>query len=263
MAHTISKRGIIMIYQNIKSNSSSIETIKEQVKSNYFSHIPSEQARQIIGEILLHYPSKESINEFINTWFNLEEDTFMADGGKYRERTHAVFASSVSDNSVCLLPYQPHFQTKYYNELNGGVARYFKEIPEQVLKNEVFEGLMKFAYLLFSGLKPTNYFIEVHQFPIKAKEGVIGLPTPEGIHRDGVAYVLMAMVKRNNVQGGETTIYDLDKQPLAQFTLMDTLDIAIVDDTKVFHSVSPVYKHSAIEGEAYRDILVITFKETD
>ncbi|MCQ9327474.1 2OG-Fe dioxygenase family protein [Neisseria dentiae] len=73
----------------------------------------------------------------------------------------------------------------------------------------------------------------------------------------------MAMVKRNNVQGGETTIYDLDKQPLAQFTLMDTLDIAIVDDTKVFHGVSPVYKHSTIEDEAYRDILVITFKETD
>lgn len=73
----------------------------------------------------------------------------------------------------------------------------------------------------------------------------------------------MAMLQRNNVDGEETEIYDLDKKPLAKFTLTDTLDIAIVDDTKVFHGVSPIYKLSTTKNEAYRDVLVITFKEMD
>lgn len=252
-----------MIYQVVNSTSSSIESIKKQIKNNYFTHITSEQTRQILAEILLHYPTQNSINEFINTWPNLESDTFMADGGEYRERTHGVFASSKTDNLIRLLPYQPHFQTKYYNELNGDTARYSKEIPEQLLKNEVFEGLMKLSHHLIFGLKPSNYYIEVHQFRINAEEDTFGLPTTEGIHRDGVSYVLMAMLQRNNVDGEETEIYDLDKKPLAKFTLTDTLDIAIVDDTKVFHGVSPIYKLSTTKNEAYRDVLVITFKEMD
>ena len=116
------------------------------------------------------------------------------------------------------------------------------------------------AHLLFSGIDYKNYYIEAHQFRINAKVGIEGLPTPEGVHRDGVRFVMMVMVSRENIQGGITTIYDLNKKELSQFTLKNILDIAIVDDQKVFHGVSPIYKENLEKNYAYRDVLVITFK---
>jgi hypothetical protein len=34
-----------------------------------------------------------------------------------------------------------------------------------------------------------------------------GQPTPEGVHRDGVDYVLVLMVRRTNIAQGTTTIH--------------------------------------------------------
>lgn len=87
-----------------------------------------------------------------------------------------------------------------------------------------------------------------------------GKPTPEGIHRDGVDFVLMAMVKRQNMQGGVTIIYDLEQNKLNSFELDKFLDIALVDDHRVFHGVSEITP-SNNDMLAYRDVLVITFKE--
>ena len=39
------------------------------------------------------------------------------------------------------------------------------------------------------------------------------------MHRDGVDWVLVLMVRRENVASGETTIYDLVRRPLGSFTL--------------------------------------------
>ncbi|WP_162842968.1 2OG-Fe dioxygenase family protein [Neisseria animalis] len=235
--------------------------IAEQLEQKHFLYLPADKIKQIMGEILLHYPTKETVRTFIQSWEGLGEDTFMADGGKYRQRAHAVFETVSSEQSIQLLPYQPHYQTKDYNTLNGGVARYFQEISGDFLQNEVFEALIKLAYSVFSKCKPKNYFIGVHQFRITAKEKNIGLPTPEGVHRDGVSFVFMVMASRCNVEGGETAIYDLERNKLSAFTLSETFDAAIVDDTQVFHGVSPIFRKDENIEKAYRDVLVITFKE--
>ena len=52
--------------------------------------------------------------------------------------------------------------------------------------------------------------MELHQFRIEARAGQIGQPTPEGLHRDGVDWVLVVLVDRRNVESGVTSIYDLD-----------------------------------------------------
>ena len=46
--------------------------------------------------------------------------------------------------------------------------------------------------------------------------GEAGQPTPEGMHRDGVDWVLVLMVRRENIKSGETTIYDLAEAPARQ-----------------------------------------------
>ena len=106
-----------------------------------------------------------------------------------------------------------------------------------------------------------QWHIELHQFRIEARDGQQGNPTPEGVHRDGVDFVMVVMIKRVNISSGATTIYNLDNQLVGEFTLLNAFDMAIVNDHKVYHGVTPITQ--LVDGEeAYRDVLVITFRAT-
>ena len=65
--------------------------------------------------------------------------------------------------------------------------------------------------------------------------------------------------RSENIASGETTIYDLVKRPLGSFTLTEPLDSALVDDSRVYHGVTPVTP-LAQHLPAYRDVLVVTFR---
>jgi hypothetical protein len=67
------------------------------------------------------------------------------------------------------------------------------------------------------------------------------------------------MVRRENVASGETTIYDLLERPLGSFILTAPLDSALVDDSRVYHGVTPVVPLDPARP-AYRDVLVVTFR---
>jgi hypothetical protein len=70
------------------------------------------------------------------------------------------------------------------------------------------------------------------------------------------------MIKRVNIESGATSIFDLDNQLLGEFTLLNTFDMAIVNDKNVYHGVTPITQLDPDE-EAYRDVLVITFRRKD
>src|SRR5712692_2431713 len=61
---------------------------------------------------------------FSESWNDLALDMYMADGGRYRRRRHAVFAATAA-GVITRQPHQPHYQTLDYNPVNGGVARLF------------------------------------------------------------------------------------------------------------------------------------------
>jgi len=71
--------------------------------------------------------------------------------------------------------------------------------------------------------------------------------------------VLVLMVRRENVASGETTIYDRVRRPLGSFTLTASLDSALVDDSHVYHGVTPVVPLDPSQP-AYRDVFVVTFR---
>ena len=137
----------------------------------------------------------------------------------------------------------------------------FKRNRHNTIRNQFLEP-DQFAYSAFDKNEIKSWYVEAHQFRIEAKNQIDGKPTPEGIHRDGVDYVLMAMVNKENVVGGITTIYDLNRNALTSFELKDFLDIAIVNDHIVYHGVSEIQLHNNINSKVgVRDILVLTFKE--
>jgi hypothetical protein len=196
---------------------------------------------------------------FADSWNALELDRYMADGGRYRRRRHAVFAADRQSAPV-RQPHQAHYQSTDYNPLHGGVFRWFEPMSDEAAGSASLRSILAACQTLFGGLAPgtERWHIEVHQFRIEARPGEQGFPTPEGLHRDGVDYVLVLLIDRRNIASGTTAVHALDGSPLGQFTLTHPLDAALVDDTRVAHGVTPV---EAIDPAlaAYRDVLVVTF----
>nr|WP_294521932.1 2OG-Fe dioxygenase family protein [uncultured Rhodopila sp.] len=195
---------------------------------------------------------------FAASWDDLGRDTYMADGGRYRKRRHAVF--SVGHDGIVRQPAQPHYQSRDYNTLNGGIERWFEPVTESVGSGAVLTTVLTFCRDLFSRLTAADaWHVEVHQFRIEARSGEAGRPTPEGMHRDGVDYVLVLLVDRRNIASGVTSVHDPAGRELGHFTLTQPFDAALVDDARVMHGVTPVEPLDPAEP-GHRDVLVVTFR---
>ena len=199
---------------------------------------------------------------FAESWNDLGRDLYMADGGRYRRRRHATF--SVGSGRIERKPHQPHYQSRDYNLLNGGVERWFQPVTDAIGADPVLRAVLSACDGVFTKLtpaeaRPAAWHVELHQFRIEARPGEAGQPTPEGLHRDGVDWVLVLLVARENVQSGETSIHDLQRRLLGSFTLAAPLDAAFVDDSRVYHGVTAV-RPVEPDRPAYRDVLVVTFR---
>lgn len=199
-------------------------------------------------------------NAFAASWSELGLDTFMADQGRYRRRRHATFTVQ-PDGAFTRDPHRPHYQGREYNALNGGIERWFEPIAPAVADGQSLPTILRFCARLFSPLSPAvpRWDVEVHQFRIEARSGEPGKPTPEGVHRDGVDWVLVLLVQRMNIASGTTTIHRPGGEPLGSFTLAAPCDAALLDDSRVFHGVTAVEPVDAARP-GYRDVLVVTFK---
>jgi len=199
---------------------------------------------------------------FARSWDDLGVDMYMADGGRYRRRRFACFRAG--PEGVLRKPHQPHYQSRDYNPLNGGIERWFEPVTDAIAAHPALRGILERCHRLFdrltpSAMRPASWHVEMHQFRIEALSGRDGKPTPEGMHRDGVDWVLVLLVSRVNIASGETSIGDHAMQPLGSFTLTDALDSAVTDDNRVYHGVTPVTPLDPTRP-GHRDVLVVTFR---
>ncbi|HEU0031951.1 MAG TPA: 2OG-Fe dioxygenase family protein [Kofleriaceae bacterium] len=195
---------------------------------------------------------------FAASWNDLHLDTYMADGGRYRRRRHALYA--IAGEAITRKPHGPHWQSKLYNPLHGDLERWFEPVTDAIGASQSMTTILAWSARMFDRLLAVpRWDVEVHQFRIEARAGEAGNPTPEGPHRDGVDYVLVLMIRRVNIVEGTTTIHDLAGRQLGSFTLTAPLDAALVEDARVYHGVTPVEPEDPAR-DAYRDVLVVTFK---
>jgi hypothetical protein len=214
-----------------------------------------------MGDLLAPFGPLSDWRDFAGSWNTLALDTHMADGGRYRRRRYGAYAVA-HDGTISRKPHQPHFQAIDYNPLNGGIARWFEPIASDIGSGSSLRTILAFCRTVFGtlGRQAGDWQIEVHQFRIVARREELGRPTPEGLHRDGVDYVLVLLIDRRNIASGVTTIHSLDGRALGHFTLTRPFDAALVDDGRVAHGVTPVEPLDPAQP-AYRDVLVVTFKK--
>ena len=152
---------------------------------------------------------------FAASWNDLGVDTYMADGGRYRRRRFSVFA--ISAHGIVRKPNQPHYQSRDYNALNGGIERWFQPFLDSTAEHVMLRAILELCFSTFQSLtplasRPASWHVECHQFRIEARVGEEGRPTPEGLHRDGVDWVLVMLVARENIAEGVTSIHDTTRK---------------------------------------------------
>jgi hypothetical protein len=199
---------------------------------------------------------------FAASWNTLAPDTYLAQTGRHRRRRYGVFAAAAS-GPIRHEQHQPHYQSLDYNPLQGDIERWFEPLSPETAASTSLRAILSFTRDFFGQLAPgtSHWHIEVHQFRIEARAEQPGEPTPEGIHRDGVDYVLVLLVDRQNIASGTTTIHSTDGTQLGSFTLTTPLDAALVDDARVFHGVTAVTPLDPTLP-AHRDVLVVTLRAT-
>lgn len=89
---------------------------------------------------------------FASSWDDLVLDVHMADGGTYRRRRHANFR--ITSYRIERKAHQPHFQSRQYNKLNGGAARWSEPISTSIGTHSALEAILCAAHILFDGMLP-------------------------------------------------------------------------------------------------------------
>lgn len=193
-------------------------------------------------------------------WHNLPPDTYLKDGGRYRARRHSCFV--VEEGRVDMVAHRAHFQPLEYNALHGGMYRRFEPIEEALTQSKLWHSLMKSMAAWCSQAQPAHsgqqdtWFIEAHQFRIDTTDG-IGRPTPEGAHRDGVDFVMVFLLDRVGIKGGETRVFEAHGPNGQRFTLTEPWSVLWMDDARVVHESTPI---QPVDEFGYRDTLVLTFR---
>jgi hypothetical protein len=239
----------------IVSERTTFDALGDRIAGDGFVFVRGGIMRRLLADIR---PLADA-GRFAGSWNDLQLDTYMADGGRYRRRRHATYTAG--PGGIVRNPHEPHYQDREYNPLNGGIARWFEPIQPEIGGGPTMTAIVELGQTIFGELAPhgMSWHVEVHQIRIEARSGEEGRPTPEGAHRDGVDYVLVLLVARENVAQGETTIYETGGRPLGSFTLADPYDAALLDDRRVAHGVTPVEPLDPTRP-AYRDVLIVTFR---
>lgn len=221
-----------------------------RVRSFGWASVTRETTYKLVGPL-----NQEVWSRFAASWDRLELDTHMADGGRYRRRRHAVLR--FSEGRLIPLAPQAHFQSRDHNPLNGGIARWFAQVEQATLESPVFADLLGLCIAVFD-VGTRTLEIEAHQFRIEAGLSS-GHPTPEGMHRDGVDWVGIFLVERENVDAGTTQICVDGLAVPAEFTLVEPLDAVFINDNRALHGVTPITAQDA-KSTGHRDVLVLTFR---
>lgn len=208
------------------------------------------------GVLAREVTSTPEWQRFSASWNDLPIDGHMADQGTYRFRRYAEFRLSRGAD-LEELPTTTYRQSKAVNSLNGGIDRHYESIDPTVKRGGVLEEILRSFHEMFAGLHaPRPWLFQVFQNRIVARSTQPGKPTPEGMHRDGVDYVLTLLVDRRGVSGGESRTHcGASGDVLFRTTLRAPGDFIFLDDIRLKHSVEPIAPARA-DTTGHRDVLI-------
>jgi len=202
----------------------------------------------------INFPIHLSCN-LRNSFNNLPLDPYINDNTRYRR--YANYSVKISNNF-------PNYR------VNHNIKNTFKQNVKDDRKEErIFESLENpqdpfiFEYIRYISklLNISKTFeelsIDVHQVRQVTYPGIDSHNSPEGIHQDGCDYVVPSLIlKRFNIRGGLSSIYDKDKKVIDKF-LLGKYDFTLLNDKELYHYVTPIiyYESDGFDQYGFRDLI--------
>lgn len=148
-----------------------------------------------------------------------------------------------------LLPHRSFAQPKQYNDLVGGQMRTLEPLT-------VDPTPMIAAGAEALDLDPGEAWqLNIHQCRVISTPDVRGVAAPEGPHRDGHWFGIVAVTRRHNISGGETQLMPLGGgEPFFRTTLRDGQAV-VFDDRRMFHYVTDI--EHLDESGGFRDVWLV------
>jgi hypothetical protein len=229
--------------------------INQKLRADGFVFVPG-------AEFRLDVEARGAFEALSREWQNLPLDEYLKGREPFRRRRYGCYACLPDSSQISALPHQPFYQSRRHNRFVGGINRRLQKLTPMVRDNQFLIELIKLnlAHLQAEAKNKQLSKVGVHQIRILSNSQFIGAPTPEGIHRDGVSYFSVHLIKRFNIlEGGVTSIFSPAGTQISSLTLIDRLDSLYADDRSIFHCVSEITPGD-ITDHAYRDVLITTYE---
>ncbi|MEU3751603.1 2OG-Fe dioxygenase family protein [Streptomyces olivoreticuli] len=198
----------------------------------------------------------DTFAQFTASWDNLPADAHLGTDRPYRFRRYASFR--IHGDRLERLPHAAFFQDRSVNRVHGGVDRLFAPLADAVATGAALHAIVRALHERLPGPRAGIDTCGVHQIRVTATVRAEGHPAPEGVHRDGHAYVAQVLIRRRDVRGAESCLYDLQERPVHRALLTAPLETIVLDDRRVLHGVSPV-RPAPGAGSGVRDMLLVDF----
>ncbi|OED46728.1 hypothetical protein ACH42_03470 [Endozoicomonas sp. (ex Bugula neritina AB1)] len=143
-----------------------------------------------------------------------------------RKRFISEFEIHIENNKPRIerIPTKPFGQTLAEIENNidfdfRKLSRVFTELPGKYLTESLYSLIRKvIKKILNNNESPKKINLSLHHTRIVCTSNANASNYPEGIHQDGMDYIVSAfVVERHNIDGGEIIIYSSDKKTPPEF----------------------------------------------
>ena len=174
----------------------------------------------------------------------------------YNNKRLRAFSLLKIENDINIVGNLNFYQSSHYNNYNGNINREYENISTTILNNECFKNIIFiFNDIVSNEIKQENKFVQIHKIRVYANKDSTNL-IPEGIHQDGYNMIAICCIKRENIKGGVSRIYDIDKNIIYSKEL-EQGEMIVINDMKYYHDVTNIELVDSTKS-GYRDVIVLT-----
>ncbi|MEU5672171.1 2OG-Fe dioxygenase family protein [Micromonospora sp. NPDC047753] len=204
-------------------------------------------------------PTSAAFSELGDAFHALPLDEYLPDGGRYRFRRHAIFDVS-SSGKIREMPERPYRQPAELNAFAGGIPRVFAPLGPALARNAYLRALLRVNMDQVTAVIPTapeRWQVDVHLVRIVSDGGRLGMPSPEGPHRDGFKFISIHLIGVTGVDsGGLTEVFDDRGTLVLRTRLFQPGDTIYLDDERFRHDASPI----EAAGRGWRDVILCSYQ---
>lgn len=179
-------------------------------------------------------------------------DEYMGNGTRFKRFSqYRLHHDETEGWQFAKLEHRDYTTFTKFNPVAGGIRRQYLPIEVD------FTPIIRAGMEQFDLDTSEDWQINVHQNRTRADGNKPGPLTPEGVHHDGHEFVMIAILRRNNVGGGTTRLWLPGAAEPFWVGTLDPGQAVLLDDRALQHDVTDVT--SADGGPGHRDIVIVAF----